>query len=580
MKNVITLYLTVCLSLVFTSCYHDSMIEQSNGVDDSRLEFESIEALTIFMNEGMKGEVSEFRKSLSIYSDFGFKPLVLLDDEMSQNELIDFVNMKIDRKIKEDTRIFGSIKNARLHRESMKALRSTIDSEDGLEIDMEETAMMDKLNGIDPALIPTLEQLPEDNLIDALEGLEVDFSEDDLIQDPYFASVLNIDHEIVINNTVYNYSEKGILYTEVDNHDNLERSLDALSPCDYGAEQEYLLENDVYLITTSDPCHLDSGAGTGSGGGGTSGGSGGSSSSNYYTREDVLNNLQQCDYQSNFLNDIFGPSEKCISKWGNAKRLKTKTWNQNYGIFKNLGLKVKAQKKGLFGIWFAKKISEIELGYDVATFTWEVNGAQHWYQQDILNIQNNGFDFIYNQYAFNNYGTLIPQHPPHTNNFNPNNLFSDFPFGYDDRLIILSKGPLLETLKAVDLLPNSATNLSVGTKDFNDAMKGLMNLGFDYVEAYVKSEVKKGKVTVVTPTPDVSKLKFYDISWSKAAQNENKIKNVFDWVIPEIGFRIQDGQFYPVYSDPVKFKNFNISCYGIGKMDGHWKGGKIVLEQE
>jgi hypothetical protein len=174
------------------------------------LEFSSISQLEALIEEAKRTKSEEeFRKSLLPYQKSGFKPLLLLDDKVSKQELISFTKAKIQRKLEREIRTFGSIESAQWARANARGI--LLSDPDGIEIDLDETNFVSVLTGLDSELIEELSELPEHDILTALNELEVDFTEDDLIHDPYYAAILNIDHEIVVQNTVYKYTEKGIL---------------------------------------------------------------------------------------------------------------------------------------------------------------------------------------------------------------------------------------------------------------------------------------------------------------------------------------------------------------------------------
>src|SRR5690606_32822727 len=61
--------------------------------------------------------------------------------------------------------------------------------------------------------------------------LDVDADDDEIIADPYFASVLNENREILVDNKVYRFTEKGLFYTDVNNYDNLDKTIQMIQPC-------------------------------------------------------------------------------------------------------------------------------------------------------------------------------------------------------------------------------------------------------------------------------------------------------------------------------------------------------------
>ena len=69
------------------------------------------------------------------------------------------------------------------------------------------------------------------------------------------------------------------------------------------------------------------------------------------TRDEIRDNLKVCEYGKNVLNTLFGSSEICIDKFDERKRVKVKTWSQDYKVFASTGVKIKSQKRRL-RIWW------------------------------------------------------------------------------------------------------------------------------------------------------------------------------------------------------------------------------------
>jgi hypothetical protein len=125
--------------------------------------------------------------------------------------------------------------------------------------------------------------------------------------------------------------------------------VDNLDPCQYNPQTTHSLENGVSYFVATPPCEATYSTPCSACGTSGSSGTGTTTSTRYFTREDALANLKQCDYKSGVLDVLFGPSEKCIQHFSNERRMKVKTWNTNYLLYKSIGLKVKGQKKG--DIW-------------------------------------------------------------------------------------------------------------------------------------------------------------------------------------------------------------------------------------
>lgn len=77
---------------------------------------------------------------------------------------------------------------------------------------------------------------------------------------------------------------------------------------------------------------------------------------------------------------------------------------------------------------------------------------------------------------------------------------------------------------------------------------------------------------------ELGAMNFVYTNWKSVRTNENKISNVFDWSTARIVLNIGGSGIQPNYGGaPIKPKDFNIVCYGMGRRGSTWKGGRIVL---
>ena len=224
-----------------------------------------------------------------------------------------------------------------------------------------------------------------------IDGDLLEEYDDDLIADDEFASFLNDNKEIIVNDTLYKYtnvglfsvhsSKKSILDEYINNNviDNLNQDFDliqrgeikinddinliiptkikinSISSCDdsFGSIDDNVLvflsdscEDDNYPINTSLKTPTD-------------------------PMINYLENLSPCnaDTAAFHLWGLFEKSQKCYENFSDSRfRTKTKFRRENYIIYKSIGVKVKHQKKGWTGFWRAKKTDEILLSIDQATF--------------------------------------------------------------------------------------------------------------------------------------------------------------------------------------------------------------------
>jgi len=513
MTNLRTNFFVIIILLFTFSCQEEELVSPEPRVESKWLSFNTKRDLESFIENGKTKELDEFKKELQIFNKNGFKPLLPLIDERNEEEM----QIYASKKFEEMTRFMQ-------------------------------------------AYYPNASNLRQSD-----QDWDIDADDDLIVADSYFASVLNEDREILVDNEVYRFTEKGLFHTNIGNYNNLDRTIQLIEPCEMMAIQgETNVGNGVTAFL---PKPIEDGCGGGGGGccsgGGGSGGSGGGSPAP--TRDEIRDNLRVCEYRPNVLNKLFGPSETCIDHFEDNRRLKLKTWAQNYLLFASTGVKVKSQRRR-FRVWWASAIDELELGYSIASFKY--TGIGTWPNPGIANP----VDF---HYEFN--GSIVDQYGRYVSGTTPaRNLFSNFPLPNDQQLLkIWVYKPIQTVIKS--LTGNSVTYLEYSGKDFNTAVRKL-------VENAVKELKKKGKningkpeAVIIFEDPEWNNMNFVYTNWKLAKTNENKISKVFDWNTAQIGIKSGGSGTNPTYSSPKKPKDFNIVCYGMGRRGSTWKGGRIVL---
>lgn len=184
---------------------------------------------------------------------------------------------------------------------------------------------------------------------------------DSFVKDELFATVLNINGDIIVGDKSYHYTPAGLFITSSD--EGLRNFKDIVSSPSIVSG---LIQNrDLY----SEPLSVSNGV-------------------DYFVPEaqeykefrkdsDVTGFNKDID-ESGFgfcggmanntlWGSVFGPSSDCTQEFSNRKRLKTKVWNQNYLLYSSLGTSVRSQRKRL-GIWWASDADELELGIDFVTY--------------------------------------------------------------------------------------------------------------------------------------------------------------------------------------------------------------------
>lgn len=493
MKNQ---FLMLTVISILLSCQDKEMITPSPSISDKWLSFESTEQLRAFI-EGKNFDLDKFKMQIQDFEKKGFKPLMpyIRQDEIKKIEAFKA------RKIKELQRFEQTYNQSSNFR--------------------------------------------------ANEEYEVDMEFDAIVADPYFASLLNEDREILIGKDIYKFTEKGLFFTEVTNYEQLKVQIQRIEPCPILQTQgTTAIGNNVYAFM---PAPIDDCGG----GGCTTCGSGGSSGgpSSEPTREEIRDNLKICEYREGVLNILFGPSEKCIDEFSERERIKVKTWAQDYLIFSSTGIKVKSQNRVL-GVWWADKIDELELGYSAVSFKYSGTGS--WPTSNV------DFHYEMNGYTVDQYGRYV------SGGSTLKKMFNNFPVRNKSNVatIYIFK-PLNEILEK--------DHIDITGKDVNKQIQSIVKTGYKKLTSALKKEFNSNEAVLVFPDNDWNSLIFIYTNWRKIDEDENKISNVFDWSTAQIGIKINSSGTSPTYGSPQKPKDFQIVGYGMGRRGSKWRGGRVVI---
>lgn len=520
------IYLLFTILFFTFSCQNEELLSPDEiQVEHGRLNFSSKAELNSLLaqfegkdfEEGLKSKIIELEEK-------GFKSLMPTFDESDESKVNEYI----------DFRINDLIERGRID----EGARTSYDDDNYPEVD-----------------------------------LDVEFA-DEIVSDPNFASLLNQKREVVVEGVIYRYTDYGVLFTDLALAENIDLAVEEINsaklvPATNGSPlmlpQNVSLQNElIEPLAFDDDCGIMlrcSGGGTGGSGG--SGSTGGTSTSP--SRDEIRDNLKVCEYRANVLNKIFGPSETCIDKFESRKRVKVKTWAQNYLIFASTGVKIKSQSRR-FRIWWANKIDELELGYSIASFKY--TGIGSWPSSGIVNPVD--FHYELNGYIVDQYGRYVSGTSP------ARNLFTNFPLPNDQQVLkIWIYKPIQDVIKS--LTGNSVTHLEYTGADFNKAVRKMVDNAVKELKKKGKSISSQPEAVIIFDDPEWNNMNFVYTNWKSVKTNENKISKVFDWNTAQIGIKKNSSGTSPTYSAPKKPKDFNIVCYGMGRRGSSWRGGRIVL---
>jgi len=418
------------------------------------------------------------------------------------------------------------------------------------------------------------------------ESFDVD---DDLILDDDFAAFLNVNREIIVNDTLYTYTPIGILTTHKDNIsiarqyllDNPPSELDTTPvPGAYPTDNPILsivvpspnpcggmLENSL----SSDPIFNDDFGNNNvnnlnfescysyNTGGSSGGGSSSGSSQDNHTQSllDYVNSLTECN-QSNNLLGAFGPDRRCWSDFSKKRRTKTVFWKHNYFVYQSIGVKVKHQKKHKLGWWYASDDNnEIALMINKAYFKMKPNFS-------ITDIHNNNYSthIFFGDKIYNNQAQLISSY---------------YPNGLE-----LPSLPLQAEFIISDFIQNTT-----GISYSSDKVKNIV-----YKQLWNQLKQIKGSqpktINYYLFDTAFNEIHFLHVNVEERKTGKKKIKKTFDFQFNiAITFNIygQDSSGTTPITTSISFpglynyKDADIDVVGASRKGNVWRGSKLVFNK-
>lgn len=405
--------------------------------------------------------------------------------------------------------------------------------------------------------------------------VEIDLTEDELIADPYFASILNSGRELIVDEEVYAYNRLGVFHTSSDNLENLRVQIDQGDLCQElsGQEGSISLADDVYLeiIEPITDCSIP--VAPNSGNSATNPNTTVNITSNnvgFSDNLDIIDNLKDCN-ENQGIWSIFGPASTCIDYFSSGNhRIKTKTWSQNWLVYKSVGLKVKGQKKR-WGIWVGHDVSELELGYSAASFEYSIPNFK------IGPSFSSSFLYEFDGFVVDPFGNTLPS--PLKIDFKSQ--FSSFPF--DDPKKSLVKIYFSKPIKEFLNLPSDAFDqhgiLDISYKNVNKALESLAENAFKQLTKAVNKEVN-GPVVMIYPDLEFNKVTFLYANWYKNHANDNHIGETLAQSIEfsiKLNFSSTSWSVKPAIPNVQDYDKFKIVAYGIGRKENEWRGNKVSI---
>lgn len=404
----------------------------------------------------------------------------------------------------------------------------------------------------------------------ALENPQGIDDEDELIADPFFASILNDKRELQVGDKVYKYTVEGVFVVDAQKVEKLYAFMKQQEVAQINApnsrvyqdnQQVQQLTKDVILIKPVQ---------------------------NYESLKIVLDNgCQSCGdnqrvdpsafklcstLKKNIWTKAFGPKVECTDNHDRRRRIKTKVWNQNYVLYSSIGISVRAQKRRA-RVWWANKVDELELGISQASFRYPKLSVQ-WPDPNV-----NFFYTTRNGIKVDQWGRSVGNPLGH-----PESIFDGFPIKDKDKEFF----SLYTSLPVVKNLFKNGKLIGVKGKDINKQVK---NLIVNSVKRYWRQAEKdlENKPAIVFELPGNTEkdLTITYVNWYRNKKNENAIRNIFDWNTAQIGFKknLGDGKAVGFKNFKLKktakaYKELVLTGYGVGRRGGTWKGGQVVFEDQ
>ncbi len=375
---------------------------------------------------------------------------------------------------------------------------------------------------------------------------------DTLVNDPHFESILNENHEIQVEGTLYKVTPYGTYICIPEKRDRVNEILASLflnnfelTPMNRAipgeqkqSENMYFVEAGIYRLDSFNDSQKIEIINSESE---TTGSSNGRETTNdllpqYIYDQFPTYNFDAKTWAGSLLQDVFGRTKPHTEKFDSKHRVKVNFYNVNFGVYASAGINVKTQRKGWTGIWRSDDAEELRLGWDGLIIDLMLPNAP---QPNIPTV-----DFGKVKLGDINFAT-----------------HSISVAGYT-----IPKGKINDALNGV--LEGQFRNAL--NEIYNYAFITLAPGQFQYKEDYVKM------FRVVYP----DRIKLVFGKYEVAENNTNSISKVFDW---NAGLTVKwkpngtsvDTQDFSASGSATAYKIISGSVYGAGKHDNIWKGARV-----
>lgn len=437
----------------------------------------------------------------------------------------------------------------------------------------------------------------------------IDEEEQEFIADPFLASLVNENNEIIINDSLYKFTkDKGLFFVHVKDSaylfeyfkEDMQKNNTAHAKaatidypaCEIRATYGGFTPVDEritrYIRPIDEECYS-------SGGGSTNPTPSPVPQVSEEERlNEIINSLPICDGNAsgNWVQNIFGKSYVCRSYFDSKHRIKTEFWDQSWGVYKSVGILTKTQRKR-FGIWWASKSDEIHLGINHIMLRYnfpqpQISSYSHPNLFPLNSYKNPIYMWDGNFKVLTSTSSLGNTFVNTQLNL-PNNALPFFDF----------KNEQILNIYIPKLFKKGKYNLNLTSSDITSQsnIKALYKMGIDFLKSNFNSGNRK--TFAVTYQKDYNNIEviYFDERYSE--RNENYLKKR---LYSDVGFLIgwawndnpkpiksPDGTLLGTdYSGTGKFNvevaddyfrdytHYELDFYGMARRGSTWKGNRMI----
>lgn len=461
-----------------------------------------------------------------------------------------------------------NITDTRLHFENRAEIIKKIDEFKNLENEESEKRFVDLYEN---GFIPMKPNLSDDNL-DLMEKLlnkgklnfkayrknSSDYEEniddfEEIIGDDEYASFINNNGEIQVADSIYKYTDVGLYFVHESQISYLNDYLETAevqnkiklnnSNCNNELyEQPGVQEIDEHISYFSDPAPCDPYSGSGT--------APPTSPSPELTAEEFILGLPNCNPSGSNLGGIFGKSFSCADKFSSDFRIKTKYWNQNYYLYRGIGVAVKHQKKK-FWIWWSIKTDELRLGINQAYFEYDAFVPNFFSQisNDLIFFEGN---------AYNSFGALL------------GSTFQTTPLEF----------PILAEIT----LQVRLSDYEVYDVNVQDVFSLTQEILLPMARTFLANKNRPAPKSLLVLGVVKDKIVYNYLNTSVIKQDAKNARKIFDWQAG-IGVKLGiggNGISFQGITAPnfYDYDKILIDIYGVGKRNSTWKGNRLKYSAE